>query len=145
MWHLPMLSYHPANFDGHRYCKSADIGFFHLSRDHEIERYRDFEGKVSPLQVTTLSISVPIGIAEEQIQSFTSCHVTTWSKGHITWWMLSLTLSPPFVRKMFYFQSQCQFEFQFYKLPTFNLNHVHLSPAPFVNPYKIKTRFQFQV
>ena len=25
----------------------------------------------------------------------------------------------------------------------FSLNHVHLSPAPFVNRYKVKTRFQF--
>ena len=67
MWDLPKVSYHPAKFAGHRYCGSADIGFFHLSRDYVIERYRDFESKVSPLQVTTLSISVPIGIAEGQI------------------------------------------------------------------------------
>ena len=67
MWDLPTVSYHPAKFDGHRYCESADIGFFHLSRDYVIERYRDFVGKVSSLQVTTLSISVPMGIAEGQI------------------------------------------------------------------------------
>ena len=35
------------------------------------------------------------------------------------------------------------FKFNVYKLPTFSLNNAHLSAAPFANPYKIKTRFQF--
>ena len=28
MWGLPMVSYHPAKFDGHRYCGRADIRLF---------------------------------------------------------------------------------------------------------------------
>ena len=67
MWGLPTVTYHPANFDGHRYCESADISFLNLSRDHVIKRSRDFEGGVPPLQVTTLSSLVAIDIAEVQI------------------------------------------------------------------------------
>ena len=67
MWGLPTVSYHPVKFDGPRYCESADIRFLNLSRDHVIKRSRDFEGGVSPLQVTTLSSLVAIGRAEGQI------------------------------------------------------------------------------
>ena len=64
MWSLPKVSYHAAKFDGHRYCKSADISFLRLSRDHVIKRSLDFEGGVLPPQVTTLPSLVAIGIAE---------------------------------------------------------------------------------
>ena len=54
-------------FGGHRYCGRADISFLNLPRDHVIKRSRDFEGGICPLQVTTLSSLMAIGIAEEQI------------------------------------------------------------------------------
>ena len=38
-----------------------------MSRDHVIDRSRDFEGGVPPPQVTTLPSLVVIGIAEGQI------------------------------------------------------------------------------
>ena len=67
MWGLPTVRYHPAKFDGHTYCESASTSFLNLSRDHDIKKSRDFEGGVSPLQVTTLPILMAIGIAEGQI------------------------------------------------------------------------------
>ena len=67
MWGLQRVSYHPAKSDGHRYCKSADTSNLNLSRDQVIERSQEFEGGVSPLQVTTLPNLVAIGIVEEQI------------------------------------------------------------------------------
>ena len=67
MWGLRRVSYHPAKSDGHRYYKSADISILNLSRDHVIKRSREFEGGVSPLQVTILPGLVTIGIVEEQI------------------------------------------------------------------------------
>ena len=67
MWGLPTVSYHRVKFDGHRYCESADIRFLNLSSEYVIKRSRDFEGGVSPLQVTTLSSLVAIGSAEGQI------------------------------------------------------------------------------
>ena len=67
MWGLQRVRYHPAKSDGHRYCKSADISILNLSRDQVIERSQEFEGGVSPLQVTTLPSLVVISIAEEQI------------------------------------------------------------------------------
>ena len=66
MWGLPTVSYHPANIDGHRYCRSVDISFLNFSGDHIIKRSRDFEGRVSLLQVTTLPSLVAIGIAKRQ-------------------------------------------------------------------------------
>ena len=67
MWGLPTLSNHPTKFDGHRYCRSAEIRFLSLSRDHVIKRSRGFEGWVALPQVTTLPILVVIDIAEVQI------------------------------------------------------------------------------
>ena len=67
MWGLPTVSYHSVKFNGHRYCESAGIRFLNFSRDHVIKRSRDFEGGVSPLQVTTLLSLVAIGSAEGQI------------------------------------------------------------------------------
>ena len=67
MWGLPTVSYHPAKFDGHRYCQSADISFLNMSRDHVIDRSRDFEVGVTPPQVTTLPSLVATGIVEGQI------------------------------------------------------------------------------
>ena len=60
------VSYHFAKFDGHWYwyCGSADVSFFHLSRDHVIKKSHDFEGKVFPPPVTNNSCLVTIGIAE---------------------------------------------------------------------------------
>ena len=70
------------------------------------------------------------------------CLVTTWSKGHVTWWMLSPTLCHhPLWGRCNIFNPNASFNFNVYKLPTFSLNHVHLNPALFVYPYKIKTRF----
>ena len=60
MWGLPMVSYHPAKSDGHRYSGSADISFLNLSCDHPIKRSHVFEGGVHPLQVTTLPSLVSI-------------------------------------------------------------------------------------
>ena len=67
MWGLPTVTYHPANFDGHRYCESTDISFLNLSRDHVTKRSCDFEGGVPPPQVTTLPSLGAIGIAEGQV------------------------------------------------------------------------------
>ena len=67
MWGLATVSYHPAKFDGHRCCRSADISFLNLSRDHVIKMSRDFEGGVILTQVTTLLSLVAIGIVEGQI------------------------------------------------------------------------------
>ena len=61
------ISYHPAKFGGHRYCRSADISFLNLSCDHVIKRSHDFEGGIPLLQVTTLPILVAIARAEWQI------------------------------------------------------------------------------
>ena len=103
-WIFPTISYHSANFDGHRYCGRADI-------------------------------------------RFCICQVTTWLKGYTTCWMLSPTLGAwchhHFYGRCSISNSNASFNFNVYKLPTFILNHVRLSPAPFVIPYKIKTRFQF--
>ena len=52
MWGLLMVSYHSVKFDGHKCCGSADIIFFHLSRDHVIKISYDFGGWVTPTQVT---------------------------------------------------------------------------------------------
>ena len=43
------------------------IGILSLSRDHAIKRSHDFKSGVPPPQVTSLSILVAMGIAEEQI------------------------------------------------------------------------------
>ena len=64
---LPTVSYHPAKFDGHRYCGSADINSLNLSRDPVIKRSLDFEDGVLPPEFTTLLSLVVIGIAEGQI------------------------------------------------------------------------------
>ena len=74
---------------------------------------------------------------------FYICHMTTWSKGPITWWMLSPTLCHhPLYGRCNISNPNANFNFIVYKSPTFSLNHVHLSPTPSVNPCKIKTRFQ---
>ena len=62
-----MVSYHATRSDDHKYCGSADVSFFHLSRDHIIKKSCDFQGGVPPPNVTTLSILVAIGIAKGQI------------------------------------------------------------------------------
>ena len=67
MWSLPTISYHPVKFDGHRYCEKEDTSFLNLSREHVIKKSQDFEGWVSPPQVTILPSLVAIGIAEGQI------------------------------------------------------------------------------
>ena len=67
MWGLLTVSYYSAKFDGHRYCGSVDISFFHLSCNHVNKRSPDFEGGVTPPQVTTLPSLVAIGVAEGQI------------------------------------------------------------------------------
>ena len=60
-------SYYSANVGDHRYWERADISFLSLSRDHVIKRSRDFEGGVTPLQITSLSNLVATGIVEGQI------------------------------------------------------------------------------
>ena len=60
MWGLPMVSYHPAKSDGHRYSGSVDISFLNLSCDCPIKRSHVFEGGVHRLQVTTLPRLVSI-------------------------------------------------------------------------------------
>ena len=67
---LPMVSYHPAKSDGHRYYGSADISFLNFSRDHIIKRSRNFEGGLYPSQFTTLPSLMAIGIAEGQTYVF---------------------------------------------------------------------------
>ena len=87
MWGLPTVSYHPTKFDGHRCCRSSKIGFLNLPRDHVIKRSRDFEGGLSPPQVTILPSLVAIGTAEGQILGFTfvtDCMI----KRSVTSWML---------------------------------------------------------
>ena len=64
MWGLPTVSYHSAKFDGHRYCGSAEIRFFHLPRDHVIKRHVTLKVRVPLSKVTTLSSLAVIGIAE---------------------------------------------------------------------------------
>ena len=72
------------------------------------------------------------------------CRVTTSSKAYVTWWMLSHALCHhPLWGRCNISDPNANFNFSVYKLPTFSLKHVHLIPAPFVNPYKIKTKFQF--
>ena len=67
MWGLLTVSYHPARFDSHRYCESADLGFLNLSRDHVVKKSRDFEGWVPPPQVTTMPNLEAIDIVEVPI------------------------------------------------------------------------------
>ena len=75
---------------------------------------------------------------------FCICHVTTWLKGHVTWWILSPTLGHhPLYGRCNISNPNVNFNFNVYKLPTFSLSHLHLSPGPFVNPCKTKARFQF--
>ena len=67
MWGLLTASYHVAKSDGHSYCRTTDISFLDLLRNHVIKMSRDFEGEVPSMQVTTLPSLVVIGIAEGQI------------------------------------------------------------------------------
>ena len=72
------------------------------------------------------------------------CQVSTRSKDQITWWMLSPTLCHHLLEGRCNISNpNTNFNLNVYKLPIFSLNHMHLSLGPFVNPYKIKTRFQF--
>ena len=128
MWGLPTVSYHLTKFDGHRCCGSSKIGFLNLPRDHVIERSHDFEGGLSPQQVTILPSLVAIGIAEGQIFGFTfvtDCMI----KRSVTSWML-------YFKPCHISNSNANFNFNVYKLPIFSLNHVHLSAAPFEYPCK---------
>ena len=61
------MSYHFAKFGGHRYCGSADVSFFHFSRDYVVKRSRDFDVGVPPPQATTLLSLVVIGIPKVQV------------------------------------------------------------------------------
>ena len=67
MWGFLMVSYHPAKFDGHRYCGKAGISFLNLPRDHIIKRLCHFQGGILQLQDTALLSLVGIGIAEGQV------------------------------------------------------------------------------
>ena len=67
---LSTVSHHSAKFGGHSYCESAGVSFLNLSRYQVIKTSREFEGWVSPLQVTTLPNLVTIDIVEEQIYVF---------------------------------------------------------------------------
>ena len=67
MWGILTLSYHPARFDGNRYCESADLGFLNFSSDHLIKRSRDFEGWIPLPQATTLPSLEAIDMAKLQI------------------------------------------------------------------------------
>ena len=64
---LSTVSYHSANFGGHRYCGCSVITFYHLSRNHIIKRSHDLEVEVPLSQVATLSSLVAIDIGEVQI------------------------------------------------------------------------------
>ena len=67
MWGILTVSYHPARFDVHRYCESADLGFLNFSLEHVIKRSRDFEGWIPLPQATTLPSLEAIVMAELQI------------------------------------------------------------------------------
>ena len=57
------VSYHPANFGGHRQCGSRDIMVLvcHvISQDHLINGSSDFVGRSTSKQVTTLQNLVAI-------------------------------------------------------------------------------------
>ena len=64
------------------------------------------------------------------------CSVTTWLKGHVTWWILS-PCHHPLSGRCHISNSNANFNFNVYKLPTFSLSHMHLIR------YKLKPRFQF--
>ena len=95
-----MVSYHRANFDCHRYCRSVDVSFLNLSRDHLIKRSRNFKGGVPPLQVTTLSSLVAIVIPEGQYMALHLSHDNVTKKSRNLVNAVTHTMSPPFVRKM---------------------------------------------
>ena len=48
MWCFLKVIYHSTKFDDDRYCGTADISSFHLSRHHVFNRSCDFEGGVPP-------------------------------------------------------------------------------------------------
>ena len=74
------------------------------------------------------------------------CHVTMWSKDQVTWWMLL----PHYVTTLF--KEDVIFPiplpvsismFTSYQRSAWTMCMNSNSPAPFINSYKIKTRFQF--
>ena len=142
-WGPSIASYHSVKFGDHRYCGSANIRSYishetTWSKGH-LTRY------VSLLMVSYHPAKFDghryCGRADIRLYI---CHMTTWSKGHETWWMLSHTLCHhPLWGRYNISNPNANFNFNVCKLPTFSLNHEHLSPAPFVNAYKIETRFQF--
>ena len=73
------------------------------------------------------------------------CYVTMSPKVHVTWWMPRPTLSYPLQGRCNISNLNGNFVFNVHKLPTFSLSYVHVSPAPFLNPYKIRPDFNFYV
>ena len=112
-----------------------------MSRYHIINSSRDFEGGVSPPPPPHPPPRILPLCQVWWPEVLRKCRYKILnSKGHLTCWMLKSN------------QGRCNIsncnpntnsKFNVCKLPIFSLNHVHLSPTAFVNPYKIKTRFQF--
>ena len=140
---FPTESYHPVKLDGHRYCGSADTSFLNLSRNHVIKRSRDVEGCVPHRKLLFCKFWWPQTLLKfrYKVLHLSHDHLMKRSRNWVD--TVTHTRSPPLYGRCNISNPNANFNFNVYKLPTFSLNYVHLSPAPFVNSYKIKTRFQF--
>ena len=80
MWFL-IISHSSVKFDSHRSRENEFITFlicYTTLCDHVINRFCDFVDNRSPLEPTTLSSLVAIGLAEVEIITFFISHVITW-------------------------------------------------------------------
>ena len=132
-----------------------EVQIFVFSRDHVIKRSSDFEGGVSPTasyHSANFDGHRYCGSANTRVYI---CYVSQWSKGRITWWMLSPTLSHHhfnFGGFRSYGKEGVTFPIpisipilisMFANDQLLAWTKLRLSHAPFLKWHKIKTRFQF--
>ena len=82
-WDPLILSHQPAKFGVHRPCKSKDIKFFDLSRDHVVDVSCDFVHEISSSWATTLQSLGSAGIVKVEIYCF---WFVTWPRDRCVTW-----------------------------------------------------------
>ena len=78
-WEALTLSHHPTNFGAYRSSRSGDETFLicHVkSCDHMIKGHMTMD-------ITIVPSLMLIGLMG--VEMFLFCHMTLWSKGHVTW------------------------------------------------------------
>ena len=85
-WDPLILSHQPAKFGVHRPCKSKDIKFFDLSRDHVVDVSCDFVHEISSSWATILHSLGSVGLVKVEIHCF---WLVTWPRDRcVTWFCI---------------------------------------------------------